>query len=315
MPPARRWRVLAAVAPAAAAASSGVDVPVVDCHVHSFMDWARINYTYQPGTIFHYNWTQEDYLKATTPSALPPSSHVYMSLIGVPSGEWLALDRVASEQAAAAGGGGVPMRGIVSNGDPSDPGFAAFLDELRAAVPLVRGVRALAPPAPYPDSFVAGLRELAARNLTYDVFLSHRQEQLAEVHALAEAVPGLTIVVEHMGLTPVPGNAVPDFAWWSSVMDRLASYPNVVVKVSGGGAPPPADGVAAMRPLVAHLARTFGYERCVYSGNWYVADAQDGFLSYRAWAAAVAGYLAELNATQDERRWLLGGACERAYRL
>merc|ERR1711906_84247 len=107
----------------------------------------------------------------------------------------------------------------------------------------------------------------------------------------------LKIVVNHMGFCCVPGGDVPGFNSWATEISKLARLPNVHMKVSGAQAPAPGDAKKLMRPFVEWVIKEFGYDRCVYNGNWFVVNAQEGFYSYRAWAQALVEYLDGLNAT------------------
>jgi len=293
--------------------SSGAQV--LDAHVHSLMDWKSLNYTYAPGSIFDHDWNYNDYQKAIRPSPLPATEFVFMSLQGVPESQHLQQCVLAQAQAKAIEQASLSPRmvGIVATADLS-PGaqYGEKLDALLKAVPLVVGVRARQ--EEWNDAALAALRELESRGLALD-FLLPSQESLGSIYAVAKAVPNLTMIVDHMGLLGIPGAPVPNFQWWAREMSRLAALPNVYVKVSGGGAPSPLDAKAAMRPFVEHVVREFGYKRCVYNGNWYVVNLQDGFYSYRAWAEAVVEYLDALDATSEERDWLLFRAGRAAYRI
>lgn len=85
--------------------------------------------------------------------------------------------------------------------------------------------------------FVEGARQLAALDLSLDVRCLHTQ--LGELAALADAVPDLTIVLDHLG-TPEcsgtwAGRADEAFAQWSAAIQGLSERPNVRVKLGGMG--------------------------------------------------------------------------------
>jgi|Transcript_23133 L-fuconolactonase len=293
--------------------------PIIDCHVHSFMDWDRLRYTYPTGTIFHHPWTHTDYVKATSPSALQPSGgFVYMSLVGLPPEQHILQCELAQHEAErlAAVGSGPLMLGIVTSADVSQrEGFGGFLDEVRAVAPLLCGVRPFPLPWDDPATIISAAREIQARGLAMDVLLAE-QAQLSELYAIAAALPELPIVLNHFGFVKIPGGDLPDFEWWAAQITHLAALPNVMVKISGGQrADHSVDARSAVRPFAAHAIRCFGYERCIFNGNWFVVDAQDGFFSYRAWAQFVDELLGELRATEDERDWLLRRAGEHAYKV
>lgn len=87
------------------------------------------------------------------------------------------------------------------------------------------------------DSFRDGARELARMGLSLDAWCLHTQ--LDEMISLADAIPDLTIVLDHIG-TPECNGSWADRqaearAEWAERIGRLAERPNVVVKLGGLG--------------------------------------------------------------------------------
>ena len=85
------------------------------------------------------------------------------------------------------------------------------------------------------DRYRAGLREVARRGLTYDVWLYH--PQLTELADTIDAVPELTFIVNHLG-GPVPDEATSDaraavFDDWRHLLKEVARRPNVIGLFSG----------------------------------------------------------------------------------
>jgi hypothetical protein len=139
----------------------------------------------------------------------------------------------------------------------------------------------------------AGLARLAARGLRYDAMLYHAQ--LPELTAMAQAMPDLAIVLDHigciLGIGPYRGYETETFDQWRSAMADLAACPNVTVKIGGfgmiiGGAswhdrdmPPAAAELAhAWRPYVETCIEVFGAARCMFESNFPVDKAM---YSYR----------------------------------
>ncbi|MBM7790875.1 amidohydrolase family protein [Tenggerimyces flavus] len=130
------------------------------------------------------------------------------------------------------------------------------------------------------------LRELAARSLTWDVVVLS-DEQAAQVCAVAERLPSLRIVVCHLARPPL-GSGTWD--GWTARLDRLASYPNVALKVSVG-----LDVLTSwewsgdeLAPCVEHAVSTFGTERCMLASNWPVILLRRGYVeSWTELASAV----------------------------
>ncbi|MDT0446982.1 amidohydrolase family protein [Streptomyces johnsoniae] len=150
---------------------------------------------------------------------------------------------------------------------------AARAELARFTHPLLRGVRTLVARDPLdwltaPGS-LALFRDLADRGLTWDV-VPLTPEQVRNITALAEAVPGLRIVVDHLARPPVEtGERAP----WAARLAALAAQPGVALKVSVGidvlTAWPRWDADALL-PYVAHAVEVFGPERLMLASNWPV---------------------------------------------
>ena len=115
------------------------------------------------------------------------------------------------------------------------------------------------------DDAQPALSALAERELTLDLAVSTRH--LRWLPELAARYPRLRFVVEGMARPRVDlGQTEP----WGTMMRAAAACPNVWCKVSGFLTP----GVdvraqtARLRPFVAPLVRTFGYERLMFGSDW-----------------------------------------------
>ena len=119
---------------------------------------------------------------------------------------------------------------------------------------------------------LANLRDLEVRNLALDVAIVGDMT-LADVVAIATALPKMRIVVNHVATRHINGNP-PDSAWVAAVA-ALRHHPNVYMKISGlyqntRTKPAPTD--------LEHYASTFdalwkalGEDRLVYGSNWPVS--------------------------------------------
>lgn len=140
------------------------------------------------------------------------------------------------------------------------------------------------------------LRLIAGRGVVFELpdsypgFLKH-------VPALAEAVPGLTIVVDHLGKPPFRG----DLDDWGRQLIAAAEHPQVVAKLSG------LWYEDEVRPAVELALQAFGPERIMYGSDWPVAILGGGYR--RVWEQT----LALLDDTNREA--ILGGNALRVYGL
>jgi predicted TIM-barrel fold metal-dependent hydrolase len=175
------------------------------------------------------------------------------------------------------------------------------------------------------EAFIAGVRGLAKRDLSLDVWAYHTQ--LAEVAALADACPDTLIVLDHcggpLGAGPYRGRAGEVFADWSVGMAELARRPNLRVKLGGlamrvGGfdfhqapLPPSSERLAeTWSPYILRCIELFGPRRCMFESNFPVDKGMVGYgVLWNGFKRIVATF------SQDERAWLFHRTAMEAYRL
>ena len=211
--------------------------------------------------------------------------------------------RFAVEQGRALDGAGRPeLLAIAAHADLRDAQLATLLDAHEAAGagrlrairqggarmedPHARLLAGMAPAGLYRDPGLhKGANLLGARDLVFEAFLFH--DQLDDLSVLASQATGTTIVVNHLG-TPVGYNRPGDaddriFDDWRRQIDRLAAFPNLVMKLGGiaspvteydGGlrsVPPSSDQFVSERGRYFHAAiDAFGLERCLFESNFPV---------------------------------------------
>jgi len=171
----------------------------------------------------------------------------------------------------------------------------------------------------------AGVARLGVHGLALDAWCYH--PQLADVIALARAVPQVTIVMCHvggvLGYGAYAGKRDEVHAAWRASMAELATCPNVSVKVGGmlnrGAAldfrelpspPNSAAWAAAWRPYVEPCIELFGAERCTFESNFPVDKMGTGYATlWNAFKRITAG------CSQIEKLALYGGTAKRLYHL
>lgn len=189
----------------------------------------------------------------------------------------------------------------------------AELDRIR--VPKHVGVRCLIARDPLEwlsdERVLDVFREIAARGLAWDV-VPVTAEQTRSVVRLADAVPDLRIVVDHLGRPPVDAG---DWRPWADNVVELAGRPNVSMKVSIGidvlTAWPEWDA-QAVRPYVDHVAAHFGPERLMLASNWPVVLLRTDYVT--AWRDLREMLLARYGDDASRDR-VLGGTATAVYRL
>jgi L-fuconolactonase len=164
-----------------------------------------------------------------------------------------------------------------------------------------RGVRHLVHIDPR-DDFLAlppvrdSLRLLAERGLPFDV-PDAWPRHLSAVGDLADAIPELTVVVDHLAKPP---RGTDQFAAWSRAIRAVAARPNTIGKVSGLQMPGQPFTVEALRPVFDIALDAFTPTRLMYGGDWPMTVPAGGYQSH--WQV-VAALLDELSAAErDEVR-------------
>ncbi|WP_309066205.1 amidohydrolase family protein [Microbacterium sp.] len=155
--------------------------------------------------------------------------------------------------------------------------------------------------------FVAGARSVADRGWTFDACV--RQHQIADVTALAAAVPELRIVLDHLG-KPVIGSVdapVEPSAAWLGDLRELAASPQVFCKVSG--LPAESGGVwtdAQVAPFLDAALDSFGADRLMWGSDWPVSavDAAASLPGARdRWFRTVADWAVSRGVDMDGLFW------------
>ncbi|HVX45892.1 MAG TPA: amidohydrolase family protein [Mycobacteriales bacterium] len=154
-------------------------------------------------------------------------------------------------------------------------------------------------------------RDLAAAQLSWDV-VPVTADQVSDVVAVARAVPGLRIVVDHLARPPIEAGG-----WqpWADQVRALAESPNIAVKVSVG-----IDVLTGwsqwnadrLTRYVDRVARQFGPERMMLASNWPVVLLRR---SYRQAWSDLAGAVAASGISSPDLAAVTGGTAARWYSL
>ena len=181
--------------------------------------------------------------------------------------------RIADEHAFVAG--------VVGWTDLIAPGLGEDLDRLKEHTKFV-GLRHVVQGEPDDDWIVrpevlAGLAELEARGLTYDLLFFPKH--LRHAVTLSQRFPGLKMVIDHVAKPPIKAaaagtdddEAVPA---WREAMAAAAACPNIWCKLSGlvTEADHHAWRPEHLRPFVDYVFDCFGPERLMYGSDWPVCQ-------------------------------------------
>jgi L-fuconolactonase len=109
---------------------------------------------------------------------------------------------------------------------------------------------------------IEALRVLAQQGLAYEV-VALAKGHLENAVTLADQIPELTLVIDHLGSPYVQGRR-----WepWASIMSDLAQHDQCVVKYSG--LDQIGESVEEYRPYVDHVFDRFPAERITWASNW-----------------------------------------------
>jgi len=182
----------------------------------------------------------------------------------------------------------------------------------------VRGIRQIVGRAPVEDAatgtaallqssdFLQGLRELAARRLTFDLQLI--PELMDTAAAVFAEVPELPVVLCHAGSPHDRSDR--GLEYWRGELRKLAVLPNMQCKLSGLGMFDHAWSTDAIRPIVLDCLEAFGPERCMFGSNFPVDSLSS---TYARLFAAYEEILEVLSA--DDRARVFGGTAQHFYRI
>jgi len=180
--------------------------------------------------------------------------------------------------------------------------------------PIFKGIRHLihneADPAwVVQDVVIEGLKVLASFNMTFDVvavFPNH----LKHVPTLAEKVPTLKIVIDHLAKPPIASG---EWEPWASQMKTAASYPQVYAKVSGlntATADPVNWTAADLQKYVDYAFEIFGADRLMFGSDWPVAILAGDYA--KVWGETNQCLVGR---SQAEKGAVLGGTAIKFYNL
>jgi len=159
------------------------------------------------------------------------------------------------------------------------------------------------------DQVLEGLAAVAGAGLVYDLLV--RERELPAARVVAERLPDLTLVVDHLAKPRIREGAMEP---WTGGLAALARHPNVACKVSGlvTEADWTAWTPAQLVPYVAHAAEVFGPERLLFGSDWPVCLLAAG---YGEVVAASVETLERAGVGPAERDLVLGANARRLYRL
>ena len=175
------------------------------------------------------------------------------------------------------------------------------------------------------DNFRIGARVLARMSLSFEAWLNF--PQLPELAEFARNVPGLAIILNHVGgplrVGPYADRDDEVLATWRSGISDVADCPNVTVKLGGLGMPrtgfdwhernrPPSSEELAesMAPFMTYCIERFGPDRCMFESNFPVDKVSYSYnLLYNSFKRLSKSY------SPSERDSMFHDTAARVYRI
>lgn len=281
------------------------EYPIVDAHLHLW-DPARFRMSWLDGNeLLDRPYGLAEYRQHT--EGLPIEAMVYLQVEVEPAyalleAEWV-VERAREEPRIQALVSWAPLE----DGEPA----RTFLEALVRISPLVKGVRRLIQSESIDfciqPGFVRGVQLLADYELSFDLCIYH--PQLANTIRLVEQCPQVSFILDHIGKPAIKERLLDP---WREEITRLASFPNVLCKVSGMVTEADHQRWTAedLRPYLDHVLAAFGEDRVVFGGDWPVAYQA---APYRRWVETLAELTADLSPAAKRKLWAENA--RRFYRL
>jgi L-fuconolactonase len=281
-------------------------VPVVDAHLHLW-DPTRFRMSWLDGNAtLDRPYGLADFAAAT--AGVEVAAMVYLQVEVVPAYALLEARWVEALAAADPRLQGVVAWAPLEYGDRA----RAFLDELAATTPRLKGIRRLLQSEPDPEfclrpDFVRGVQMLPEYGLSFDLCIVARQ--MPEIFELVRRCPETAFMLDHLGKPDIRGDG---YGAWASEIAELATVPNVSCKISGAitEADPERWTPDDLAPYVHRVIEVFGEDRVAFGGDWPVVLMAG---TWRRWVDALDVLTSGLS--DEARAKLWAGNARRFYRL
>lgn len=283
-------------------------MPIIDAHQH-FWNLDRVSYPWltEAGGPICRNFEPPELVPQLAAAGVDAT--VVVQAMDSPQDTGYMLEQAARYPFIAGVVGWVPL-------DRPDEAAAAldrYLDhDHETAAARLTGVRHLIHEEPDPgwllrDTVIEGLRVLAERDVSFDVVAM--PAHLRHVPVLAERVPGLRMVIDHLGKPPIASG---EWEPWASLLRSAAECPGVCAKISGLGTEANRETwtAADLQRYVDHALDVFGADRLMFGSDWPVSVLAGGYAKvWRETGKVLAGLSAE------DRAAIYGGTAQRFYGL
>jgi L-fuconolactonase len=273
----------------------------IDAHQH-YWDVTRLEYPWMPPgeSILRRNYLPHDLAPVLERHGFEGTVLVQANVVIEET--WWLLDLASQRET---------ILGVVGWVDLTDPDLGHVLDRCQKH-PKFKGVRHIVHDEPdvrwlLRDDVVRGLKELARREIPYDLLL--RPPHLPLIPQLAERVPGLPMVIDHIAKPLIAEHVMEP---WARDMEAVAKIPGMHCKLSGMITEADHNNWSAddLRPYVQHVLNLFGPDRLMFGSDWPVC------LLAGSWKQVLAAFTQACGAMPNaEREKILGETAQKFYRL
>lgn len=206
------------------------------------------------------------------------------------------------------------VAGVVGWLDVSSPDAIVQLDKYQshAGAAYMKGIRDIV--QDHPDSnylarpqVIENVTELGRRGIAFDILT--KTPELKGAIELVKACPNVQFVMDHISK---PYIARKEFEPWQSLIKEIASYENVVCKVSGMVTEADWENWKNedFSPYFEIILNSFGAKRLMFGSDWPVCTLAGSYEEI----FGLANFLAS-NLSDSEKAYFWSGCANQAYKL
>lgn len=297
---------------------TGAPLPIIDTHTHMSNisrfkyvdDWCKTSF----GKV-NYSADSSKSLKLT------PKHYIFMEASVIPSQNIAEAEWVQSQvDTPPINIGGIMAFLPLEDGKKILPALKSLLK-----LPNFRGIRRILDPKPddpcwfLTTDFLDALGLLRDHSLNFELLTRTPLQWSCAVDLIRQAPNDLTVVLQHLGNPNMTISPDPHFDRWKQYITEMSQLKNVVAKVSGVperavGSVNPFDDwtMDIVAPYIDHVISSFGYDRSMFGGNWFVVKT---FSTFERWSDAIYNHLQKQGASDKEMVSFFYDNAKKHYRI
>jgi len=297
----------AAAERSAASAAQPNDLPIIDAHIHLW-DLSKYPTPWVMGNpVLQKNYVLQDIKDQSAGTAVV--GMVYVQAAWAPEYSLLEADYVANLAAYDPFVKGLVAYAPLEYGDQ----VRSYLASLLTRGLVVKGIRRILqgesdPAFGLKPDFIRGVQILPEYGLSFDLLVKGAAQTESAIEIVRQC-PNVNIVLDHL---LKPNIDKQELEPWATQMTKLASFPNVMAKISGLVTEdnPGSWSPGRLKPYIDHAIQVFGPDRLIYGGDWPPVLMQT---SYANWVQTAKDLTSSLG--PDGQRKLFADNARRFYRL